>query len=87
MQTKPLPKPTIYNDSRINPKQSGAIRELLMSVYPLALVGVLLLMISILGLANTFPSSVVNGRPQVRGGNQPLSSGYMNSQEESLVSE
>lgn len=87
MQTKPWPKPTIYKESRETPKHPRAIRELLMGVYPLALVGVLLLMISILGITNTFPSSVVNVRPQDRGRNQPLNSGYLHSQEESLLSE
>ena len=87
MQTEQLQRPTIYNESKEGPTRTGAIRQLMIGVYPLILIGVLLLMISILGITNTFQPSVVNVKPQDHGRNRALNAGYLSSQEESLISE
>lgn len=58
-----------------------------MGVYPLALVGGLLLMISVLGITNTFPASSVDVKSQNVGRHQPVNAAYLSSQEERLLSE
>lgn len=87
MKTEQLPRPKIYNESREDEKRPGAIWEMIMGVYPLALMGVLLLMISILGITNTFQSSVINFRPQEHRTHQPQNAGYISSQTENVASE